>query len=236
LGPAEIALIFLITAVSSMLQAAVGLGMALLSLPLLLMLDPAFVPAPVILAVLYLAVLMATRERKQIETTSVRLLVVGFVPGSAVGAWVLSVWSGSLDTLIAGIILLAVVMSVVGPEIRPRPGGLAAAGVVSGIMGTVSSIGGPPVALLLQHMDGNRLRATLSGYFIFSSSISLVALWATGHFDFERLKLAFLLLPGCTVGFLLSRRLRTWVDGGYVRPLILILATLSALAIIIRNL
>ena len=44
------------------------------------------------------------------------------------------------------------------------------------MMGTAASIGGPPMALLLQNESGNRIRANLAVFFVIGSFISLVML------------------------------------------------------------
>ena len=61
-----------------------------------------------------------------------------------------------------------------------RPSTLFGAGVLSGFMGTVSGIGGPPVALLYQHESGRTLRATLPRYFLVGGAITMVTLVAVG--------------------------------------------------------
>ena len=84
-------------------------------------------------------------------------------------------------------------------------------------MGTLGSIGGPPVALIYQDASPQKLRATLSGYFIFGTFISMAALIPAGKFGLEELKLSLLLLPGIVAGFLVSAKLIPFVKGNRLR-------------------
>ena len=43
-------------------------------------------------------------------------------------------------------------------------------------MGSITSIGGPPMALVYQHRTGPELRATLALFFVFGSSLSILLL------------------------------------------------------------
>lgn len=236
LGIPRFAVITFIVAIGSLVQSTVGFGMALIAAPLLLLIDPAFVPAPMIVTALCLTVMVMLRERRAVEVGQIGWLVSGRLPGAIAGAWLLaSAPAQHLDTLLSALILLAVVLTVLAPPIRPTRQALAGAGVVSGIMGTVSSIGGPPVALLLQHAEGQKLRATMSGYFIFSTTLSLGALAWVGHFDVARLRMAGDLLPGCILGFALSTPLRSVVDRAYTRPLVLTLSAVAAVAVFFRS-
>jgi len=235
LGIPPLVVITLIVALGSLVQATIGFGMALIAAPLLLLVDPAFVPGPVIATALCLTVMVTLRERRAVEVGQIGWLVSGRLPGTVAGAWLLaSAPPEHLDALLGGLILLAVLLTIITPEIRPTRSTLAGAGILSGIMGTVSSIGGPPVALLLQHAEGRKLRATMSGYFMFSTVLSLAALTWVGHFDLERLRMAGQLLPGCVLGFALATPLRDLVDRAYTRPAVLALSALAAVAVFLR--
>lgn len=161
----------------------------------------------------------------------------GRVPGTVVGAaLLLTLDRGAMSIFLGGLILVAVVMSGSGVRIEPRRPALVAAGFVSGIMGTTSSIGGPPIAMVFQHSGGPTLRGTLAGYFIFGASMSLVAVVTVGHFEVDQLLWALALAPGVLVGFLLSARISRWLDKGYTRPAVLLTSAAGAVAVILRQL
>ena len=61
------------------------------------------------------------------------------------------------------------------------------AGATSGVLGTATSIGGPPMALVWQRSTGARLRGTMSGFFLIGSVMSIGVLALTGAVDAEHL-------------------------------------------------
>ncbi len=82
---------------------------------------------------------------------------------------------------------------------------MAFAGFMSGFMGTSSSIGGPPMALLWQHQDVALIRANLAAFFTVSCLMSLVILAPLGQFGMRQLVLGLPLLPATFIGFLIAR-------------------------------
>lgn len=112
---------------------------------------------------------------------------------------------------------------------------LLGAGFVSGITGTVSSIGGPPLALVYQRHATDVLRATLGVYFVLGAAFSIVGLSVTGQLPTGDLLVAVGMAPVVLVGFLLSGPLRRHLDHGSVRIGLLILCASSAAALIVRS-
>ena len=88
-------------------------------------------------------------------------------------------------------------------------------------MGTASSIGGPPMALVYQHGPGDRLRATLGAYFVAGATMSLSALAVVGRFGPTEAWLGAALVPGIVLGFTASNRLKGLV---YSQQVLLALA------------
>jgi len=103
-------------------------------------------------------------------------------------------------------------------------------------MGTLSSVGGPPMALLYQDAKGPKIRATLAGFFILGTNISLAALILVGNFGWMELLASLTLVPGVLLGYLLSGKVKGWLDKGYMRPAILAVCAASAIAVIAKQL
>ncbi|HIA50126.1 MAG TPA: sulfite exporter TauE/SafE family protein [Acidobacteria bacterium] len=221
----------------SVVQGAVGFGLALVSAPVLILIDPRFIPAPLLLASLSLILLTAYRDRQGIDLSGLRWAVIGRLFGTGVGVVALTMISGSQLTLTFGVIVLVSVgLSASGLHLRPNPIPLIGAGTVSGFMATTSSIGGPPMALLYQHESGTRLRGTLAGFFIVGVSISLVSLALIGRLGQEELKLALILQPGILIGFAASSKAIDWLDGGHTRLAVLTVAAVMACVVILNEL
>lgn len=219
------------------LQGAVGFGFALVSAPILLLIDVRLVPGPLIFASLVLTGFTAAREHRAIDLDGVGWSVVGRLPGTVLGAAAVSaVAPDEMALPVAAIVLLGVALSATRLHLRPTVGTLLGAGALSGFMGTASSIGGPPIALVYQHAAGPRLRATLGGYFAIGSVISLFALWWIGRFGRDEVGLGLALLPAVLVGFAASGRIARFLDGGYTRAAVLFVSGAAGAIVIARQL
>ena len=139
-----------------------------------------------------------------------------------------------LETLFGILVLGAVAVTALGLHIRPAPKVLTLVGTASGFMGTLTAIGGPPMALLYQHESGPRIRGTLSAFFVVGVSLSLVGLTIVGRFGVVELLLAVHLIPGIVLGFLMSRHSAHALGRRFIRPAVLAVATFAALAVLLR--
>jgi uncharacterized membrane protein YfcA len=123
-----------------------------------------------------------------------------------------------------------------GLRLLPAPGTLLGAGALAGFLGTTSSVGGPPIALVYQHETGPRIRGTLSAFFVVGVVLSLIGLHVVDRFGAVELRLALALLPAAVAGFLLSRRTARWVDAGRTRLAVLAASGASGLFVVVREL
>jgi uncharacterized membrane protein YfcA len=230
-------LVSLTVACGASLQGSVGFGLGLFSVPILLLLDPRFVPAPLLFASIWLTALLTHREWGGIDGVALRWALSGRALGTAVAASALTVLSSRTLGITFGVLVLAAVaMSASGLRLSPKRWTLLGAGTLSGFMGTTASIGGPPIALVYQRESGPRIRGTLSAYFLLGVSISLVGLALVGRFTTREALLSLSLVPGILVGFLVSRRTARWLDKGYVRVAVLVVSAAAAVMVIVRHL
>ena len=237
MNPLEIALAVTTIAVGALLQGSVGFGLAMVAAPVLVLIDPRFVPAPLLFGSLSLTALMAYRDRAGIDFFGLQWALLGRLGGTAVGLYALTRLPSDRFIFAFGVlVLLAVGLSVSGLHLRPTRRTLVSAGIVSGFMGTTTSIGGPPIALVYQHAPGPKLRGTLAGFFISGVSISLVALAAIGRLGTTELWLAAMLQPGVVVGFAVSNRLIGSLNPARLRPAVLTVAAAMAIVVILKEL
>jgi uncharacterized membrane protein YfcA len=226
-----------IIAIGAMLQGTIGFGLALFSAPLLLLVDPTLVPGPLLCSSGLLTLMMARRDWASVQGKDLTWSIGGRLVGTGAALAVLTVLSHEwLDVLMGGLILLGVALSASGLHLRPAPRTLLAGGVLSGFMGTTTSIGGPAIALVYQHEPGPRIRGTLSAFFVAGVVLSVLGLTAIGHFGWRELMLGAMLQPGIVVGFLLSRRTTGILDGGLTRPALLIVSGAAGAAVVLRDL
>ena len=233
----DIALCSLTVLVGSTLQGAIGFGMGLFASPILILIDERFVPAPILLATWVMTTFLILRERHAVDIRGLQWALVGRAVGTVLAGTVLMLLPRDRIPLVFGaLVLLGVAMSLSGLRFRPRRSVLLGAGAMSAVMGTIASIGGPPMALVYQDAPGAQLRATMSSFFWVGAAMSLVVLRVVGRFGEEEVWLTLVILPGVLLGLLASRWTAAVVDRGHTRAVVLTLAVAAGLAVIIRQL
>jgi uncharacterized membrane protein YfcA len=226
-----------VVALAALIQASVGFGYALLAAPLLALVAPELVPGPVMFSSMIVSLAAGVREFRSIDRRGVALALVGRIPGVVLGAFALAWLSADAMSVVFGaVVLFGVALSISGLRLALTNRTLLGTGFVSGVMGTMTSIGGPPIALVYQHAAGPELRSTLNMYFALGSAMSIPALALAGHFGREQLADGMLLLPPTFVGFALSGVTRSWLDAGRTRAAVLGIASASALAVVVKAL
>jgi uncharacterized membrane protein YfcA len=140
------------------------------------------------------------------------------------------------NILFAVLILVGVAISISGWHLRPTRGNLLAASTLSGFSGTISSVGGPPLALVYQHEKGPHIRGTMSAIFTFGTVISLIGLAVKHKFGRDELLVGLALAPAVLVGFIVSGYTTRYIDGPRIRPILLAASALSAAVILVRAL
>jgi uncharacterized protein len=212
----------------SFIQTTIGFGMAIVAAPLLLHLSTEYLPAPIIMVSLFTALLTTLHNRKSIEIGGLKMAIIGRIPGSVAGAWLLLYVSVNTLSLWLGIfVLISLAISLLPIRIEPNPKRMAIAGFMSGFMGTSSGIGGPPIALLLQHQGATQLRSNLAAFFLLSSIISLIIQWAIGYLNINHLLLTLPLLPAAWVGNLVGQFSTKYLPQTLIRHLTLALCFMA---------
>jgi hypothetical protein len=227
----------LVIAAGALLQGSVGFGLALVAAPLLVLIDPRLVPGPLLMASLALTTLVTWRDFKSVRLADLGWSLPGRVVGTAVAVAALSVVPERRLQLLLGLVMLVSTgLAASRIKVAPNPLSLFGAGTMAGVTGTLTSIGGPPMALIYRDETGPRLRGTLNAFFVFGVTISLIGLALSGHFGREQALLALALMPGAPVGFVLSKHTAGVLDGGYTKPVILALSGLAAALVVIKAL
>ena len=229
-------IVYPVVILAAMCQGSISMGFAMIAAPVLLVLDPAFVPVPMILSGFVLSLLILIRDRKSIDLSGVSIALLGRAVGAIGAALIIARVSTALFSLLFGlIILLAILMSFAKVAWEPRPATLFGAGLLSGLMGTLSSIGGPPMGLLYQHQKGSVIRGSLAGFFAVGTIISLLSLGFVGALTRRELSLFLWILPAICLGFLLSSHTIQVLEKGYTRVTILSVSGLSAFVVIVKT-
>jgi hypothetical protein len=240
--PADITIYHLLLAnlvvlAGSCLQGVAGYGIGTLAAPLLFLISPLFIPAPLTLNAGVLTVLMLARNRTSLQIREVRYAIGGGLIGAVLAGFTLTVITAKGFELIFGtLILLAVALSVAGLKPRLNPRNSIIAGTASAYMGTITAVGGPPIAMIYQNEKGPLVRANMSAFFLFANVFVLATLVFSGYLGIQELWLFVATMPGVFIGFWLSAGLVNRLPFDALRPIILAVAAIAGLAALIRGL
>lgn len=236
-SPALVGLVFAVVMFAAIVQAGLGMGFGQAAAPLLALIDPHMVPGPVLMIGLATAFWGAWREREQIIWNEVWTGWTGRVFGVFAAVIVLAFLPDRKTfMLVFGLLIgLSVAMSTIGWRLRFNRKNLAAMATVSGLTGTITSIGAPPMAIVYADRDPLAARPTLSAFFALGCAVSIAGLFATGWSGPGDAVLALLLVPPMVAGTIVASMLKERFDRRY-RPLLLGVAGAAAVLLVIRGL
>lgn len=222
---------------ASALQASIGFGMGMFAAPIVAMIEPAMIPGTLIMVATLVTLMVVVREREAIDLSGTGWALIGRVPGTVAGALLLAALPHqALVIVLAAVVLGGVVLTSSGWVPAARRRNVVLAGAASGLLGTATSIGGPPMALVWQRNSGAVLRSTMSSFFLVGSVISLIVLAFTGSVDGRTLKTFALLVPAAVLGYLLSRVLNRYLNPLRLRWLAIGVSATGAVVLIGREL
>ena len=211
------------------LQTAIGFGMAVVAAPFIVLVKPEWVPVALTVTALPLSSINAWNQRDALRYRSMLIPMVTRLGGTALGVWVLLhmnvFW---LQVAVAASVLIAVVISVRSVHFEATPSRLGWAGLIGGFMGTTTSIGGPPMAIVMQHGEPRTVRANLSLYFAYSCLVSILSYIAAGILTWRLFLESISFLPCVFVGFFFGIKARKYMDGDKYRPVLLGICTFAA--------
>ena len=233
----EVLFLGLAVALGAVVQSAVGFGLAVVAAPFVVLVEPALMPASVLILGFFLPLYELLRHERHIEwrllasAYGMRLL---FTP---LGALVV-VWAGAREiALIVGVMVLFFVLLSLSPvSVRGTVPNALVAGSITGVAGTAASIGGPFFALVLQHEHPARIRSTLAAFFVLGSLTSLAALGIAGEVTRDQLMAGAIWLPFVALGVRLGRPVRRAISPRRMRPAVLTFCTVASVVVILRAL
>lgn len=237
MAPLEFVLLAAVVLVAACLQGSIGFGMGMLAAPFIALVDPILLPALVIMLAMVATLIVVVMDRAALDIRGAGWALAGRVPGTVVGAGLVTVMSATaLSWAVAAVVLLGVAVSLGGWRPRVTRTTQALAGAMSGVMGTTTSVGGAPMALIWQGSEGPRLRGTMSAFFLVGSSLSLVALFLWGAVPAHALVTAAWMAPIAVLGVVLSRYANRFLNRRRTRAIALGASALGALTLIATRL
>ncbi len=175
------------------------------------------------------------RDKSHLQFNQIKWAMKGGLVGVILAGIILTIATKEQFELSFGIlILIAVLISLLG--IKPKVNKLTntIAGFASGLMGTLTAVGGPPIALLYQHGDIKNIVANLTAFFLFLNAIAIVTLIAVGQITLETIVIVCLAAPGVVLGLYTSTKMQGVIQAHLARKWILALSAITAVIAIIR--
>jgi uncharacterized protein len=236
-SPETFAILAVAVLISSFVQGSIGIGFALIIAPLLGVMMPSLLPVTLLLLMLPMNFLVAWRERQAIDWPGVRWIMLGRLPGTLVGVWILAVLSaGQLDFTVGLFTVIAAGAALAAPRFDPNRPAALSVGAFTGVTETATGIGGPPLALLYQHARAPVLRASVAVSFLLGEVLSLALLAVAGQIRVEQVAGALYLAPFVLVGTVLSRVTHAKIGGTILRVCVLAFAVASGLLLMLQAL
>lgn len=223
--------------VGAVVQGLVGLGLGLVGAPIAVLVAPELMPGLLLSTAAVLPLLQLAGNREQIDWRGLAWALPARIPGTVLGVWLVSLFTDQQLGVAVGVMVLVAVLLTWHTVTVPITGAsLIGAGLLSGVAGTATSIGGPPIAILYQHRSPVQIRSTLAVYFVAGALLSLTGLALSGQLEAREIWLAGLFLPVLLAGLWVSRRVGRRTDPGKIRGVILLVCAASALTLLVRSL
>ncbi len=222
---------------AAIVQACLGMGYGLTAAPLLALVDPVFVPVATIIIGMISSSIGAVGERNQILWKDVFYAVTGRLAGAAMAVILIAlvIDKNGFLILFGSAVGIAVLLSAFGHSLQKSVHSLLAMGSISGLMGTITGVGAPPLALVYQGSYAGHARPTLAAIFAIGCGFSLLMLMVIGWVGVPEIVIAASMLPPMFVGTAVGQKLRSRFEHRY-RFAVLILSGAAAVLLIIKGL
>lgn len=218
--------VLLVVFVASVVRSAFGFGEALIAVPLLALILPIRVAAPLaVLLSITIAGVVVVQDWRKIHVRSTGWLLAPTMAGIPLGVWLLrSAHQDLVKAVLAIVIVLFSGYFLVGKRPlhleRDSHGWLLGCGFVAGVLGGAYGMNGPPLVVYgsMRRWSPQRFRATLQGYFLPASVVAMAGyalsgLWTAEVTHFFLLSLT-VALPAIFLGRWINHRLR---DDAFLR-------------------
>ena len=228
---------FAIWIVATTLSGALGFGGGIVGIPFLVLINPEFVPVPLLLQGVFFTSAITWRERRAIDLPALKWATIGLLPGVALGTWTLtSVSRDGLGLLISLFLLSVIGLQATGYRVSQNQMTLSLGGAIGGFTGVTAAIPLVPLALVMSQYQGPRFRSTLNGWGMTMAILSAITLAFANEIDRSDLAVATVLASAAVIGIVLSGPLRHVVDRRGVAQAVYAVGALGAVALLVRSL
>jgi hypothetical protein len=196
---------------ATIIRSTFGFGEALVAVPLLALVVPVEIAAPVaVLASITIAFIAVVQDWRHIHLRSASWLVLSTLIGIPIGLWLLKavpgpIVKGGLAIVIAAFSTYSLISKHKGELKNEKLSWIF--GFAAGIMGGAYGMNGPPLVIYgsLSKWSPQHFRATLQGYFLPASVVGMFGYWVAGLWAPTVSRLYLLALPAIVVATFLGR-------------------------------
>lgn len=222
--------------IATVLQIAAGMGFGMLASPLIALVKPELVPGSVLVMGLFIAIVGAWHERKNIEPQEIVAGVTGRVIGSAMAFAILLALPdvNAFMIMFGSIMLAAICFTAFGMKIVFSIRNLFGLSIVSGVMGSITAVGAPPMALIYHERQPEIIRPTLNLFFFSGCILGLISLSASGWFRPGDMVVTIAFIPALFAGVFIAKFARNF-SSKFLSNFLLTLSAIASLVLIIRG-
>ncbi|GAB3450638.1 sulfite exporter TauE/SafE family protein [Phycicoccus ginsengisoli] len=218
-------------------QSSIGFGMAVVAAPFVVVAAPDLMPGSLLVTSFALPVVQLLHGARDIAWRPLGWALGARALLTPLGVLLVAELSVRAISVVVGVlILVTVVASVSRLDVRATPPKAAMAGAVAGVSGTAASIGGPFFALVLQHERPERLRSTLSAFFLIGTGMAIGGLALAGEFSRHQLLSGLVWLPFLGLGYAAAAPARARLDRDRLRRIVLVFCVVAGVSVIVRAL
>ena len=101
----NLAIIYTMVIFGSIVQGSVGFGSCMVVAPVLILIDPNFLPGPLVFLGTSLGLLVALKSFKSVDFSDLKFAIIGRVPGIFLALWVVTVVTHKFLAILLGVMI-----------------------------------------------------------------------------------------------------------------------------------
>ncbi len=206
--------------IATLIRSAFGFGEALVAVPLLALLMPVEVAAPLaVLLSITVAGVIVVQDWRKIHVRSAGWLILFTLFGIPCGLLLLTTVAEGIVKAVLGVVIIAFSLYCLFSrrQLELKTDRLAwAFGFSAGVLGGAYGMNGPPLVVYggLRRWSPEQFRATLQGYFLPASLVGMIGYWLAGLWVPDVTRYYVLSLLPAMAAIFLGRAVNQRMDGG----------------------
>lgn len=224
--------------IAGAVQGLTGFGAGLVAIPLLcLVLDVKIAVPLVVLNYVFITGFLCFELRSYLDVRKITPLLIGSIPGIAIGSQLLGICNPEIVRLFLGFLLVIYcgyqLFTVPRSFKMPRIVGYAA-GFFTGLFTALLSAGGPPAIIYSALTDWTKdeIKATLTGFFVFNTGATVIAHAVSGLTTMLTLQYLCVTMPLVLIGTAIGHKCSARIDQAAYLKIIYILLIVMGLVMI----